>query len=113
MFKIALSPTFRAPVTVEIVGADGSPQKYPFTAEFRRLKLSELEDLMARIRDKGLSDPDVLREVVSGWAQVVDEAGSELPFSADALEQVLEIPEACRALVNAFMTKVTGARRGN
>lgn len=109
MFKISASATYTTPVTVEL---PGSKQKSIFDAEFRRLSQQEVENLMERAREGGMSDAAFVREVMVGWNRVNDESG-ELEFSAVNLDKLLAVYPVAACIIKAYTDSLAGARLGN
>lgn len=109
MFKISASATYTAPVTIEL---PGSKQKNIFDAEFRRLSQQEVENLMERAREGGMSDAAFVREVMTGWQGVADESG-DLEFSAANLDKLLAVYPVAACIIKAYTGSLSGARLGN
>lgn len=109
MFKIAVTETYLAPVTVEL---PGSKTKHVFDAEFRRLSQPELDALLAGVREGGLDDAGFCRAVICGWKGVADEGG-ELEFGAANLDRLLEIYPVARCIAEGFFASIAGAARKN
>lgn len=95
------------PVTVEVPGQP--PQT--FTAQFVVPELDEFEAAA------GSGDLQRLRRMIGGavigWSDVVDEDGAEVPFSAEALDELIANPFALRALAEALGDSLTKGREKN
>ena len=109
MFSIAVEPSYSASVKGELAG--GVPVE--FDAVFRRFTLTEFEALRTEIRDKALTDGQVVRRVLVGWSKVVDADGAQLPFNDAALAVVLDIAGVQDLIVETFFESFAGARRKN
>jgi len=109
MFKLAVSPSYFAPVTVALPGAKA---KQVFDAEFKRLDATELKDLAARTAAGELDDAGYAREIVIGWKGVADENG-ELEFSDSNLDRLLDIYPVASSIVQGFFASLEGARAKN
>lgn len=109
MFKIALAPTYVAPVTIEV---PGSKTKQVFDAEFKRLSQPELTALTERVKTGELDDAAFVLQVMVGWKGVSDENG-ELAFSVSNLDTLLEIYPVARCIVEAFFASLAGAKQKN
>ncbi len=111
-FKISVSESYFAPVTVEL---PGSKTKNVFDAEFRRLSQDELTGLTAKIKEAGMDDKAVAREVVCGWSakHVLDEDGNAVDYSTQALEEMLNIYPVAASIVTAFYASISGSRVKN
>lgn len=81
-------------------------------AEFKVLfKLRSAEEIKAL---SYVGDKELLTEVVAGWRSgVQDHEGNEIPFSEKALEMVLNIPYACRAMAEAYFEFARGGAGKN
>jgi hypothetical protein len=114
MFKIAQKPTYKWPVTVQIPTDGGRYTKATFTAEFRAMSQKEIDELVLAGRD-GDRDADLCRELLVGWSGVQDEDGSEIAFSDEAKDRLLNITYVRHGLLDAFFASITGAgaRRKN
>ena len=109
MFKIALTETYTAPVTVVL---PGSTTKHVFDAEFKRLSQPDVESLMTRVRAGKLPDAELCREVLVGWNGVADEAGP-MSFSPTTLDKLLRIYSVAGSIVNGFFASLDGAQLKN
>lgn len=101
MFKLKQSTTFFWPVEVNVMVDGGRHEKQTFDAEFRRMGQRRLDELREQVSAGALTDADFVREVVAGWRGVADD-GAEVPFSAAALDQLLDIPGLAASIVIAF-----------
>jgi len=106
-FKIALTPSYRVKVQVELPNERGTIDKSDFMAEFKRCDIDKLDELRA------LPQRDVVGEVLIGWSGLVDEANQEVPYSPAAREAVMVIPQALLALIEAFWASVYKAKQKN
>jgi hypothetical protein len=107
-FKIALTPTYKVKVFVEIPNDKGSVDKSDFLAEFKRVDMKELEALRAVE-----GQDNVLREVLVGWSGLLDADNAEVPYNPATLEGFLLIPAAQLATVNAFWKSIFKAGEKN
>lgn len=108
MFKVSTSPTYPHTVSAHLPGED-VPRELALI--FKRLKNSEVEALEKR----NLSDKEFVREVVAGWEPnaVGDENGNAKAFSAEALDEVLDIAPLPSRIVFEFYSSLSGARLKN
>lgn len=109
MFKMTQSSTYTWPVTVLMPADGGKFEKSTFDVEFRRLTVDEIRGLEAQ-DETGAAQ---CRAIVAGWKAVVDDSGEPVPFSADALEKMLEWAPVRAAILTAFRDSITGARAKN
>ena len=70
----------------------------------RLLEIAELSG------EGNLSDVEIAREVMSGWAGVEDEDGKELPYSITKRDELLDVPMMASAIAGAYLNK-QGAKR--
>lgn len=109
MFKLQQSTTFTWPVEFNLPTDGGKFEKQTFDATFRRQTSDQIKERQDR---EGMTDLVFCRELVVGWKGITSD-GEEVPFSADALEQVLQVPGAAAAMVQAFYVAVSGLKRKN
>lgn len=107
-----LSDEFDWPVTVR-APKDGGFEEQTFTVRFRAITSGRAkrlaEDLApAAARDQERKLADLLPDVVIGWRDVVDEDGAPIPFDADALERILDLPYVRVAVMAAYVQAITG-----
>lgn len=124
-FKLAVNPTFRDTVQVEMRGDSGKIERSTFVAEFKRLQLPELEELKATVEKEAAELPpaerwraqaNAMRQVLVGWAQMVgDDGRTVVEFNETNRELLLVIPQALTATQLVFWTNSygNGAREKN
>jgi hypothetical protein len=110
-FKIDLSPTFRAEVSIDIPGEDGGIVTRKFTGVFARMSLSQLTAL----KDKSdMTDRDFAQSLLQGWdgmTLVTDEAGQPAAYCPEALECLLDIPGATNGIISSFYFAQAGLKK--
>lgn len=110
MFRLVPDPEFTAPVPLSVRGSD----PVPVTFTFRHLGRKALSAFSQRVKAEGLEDPQVLAEVITGWADVVGPDGQAMPYSPAALEQLLDDhPAASTEIWNGYLAALLDYRRGN
>ena len=92
--------SYRWPVPVFVPADGGGFKKETLDLEFLRLKRSELEEIKDNVQ--------LLKKVVSGWHDYKDESGEDIPFSATALEELLEDTAFVPAAATAFWESLNG-----
>ena len=112
MFKIDASPTYTWPVTLELPTDGGKTEKATFDAEFKRLTQTRVDEIKKAVNIGEMSDADLAREALVGWAGVVDAHG-QVPYSEKARDQLLDIPMVSTAIVMALLGSLSGAKRKN
>lgn len=108
--KISNSPTFFWPVTINTPVDGGTFEKQTFDAEFKRMKISEVEHMVASVQSGAVAGSVAVRQFFVGWRGVVD-GDQPVPFSETALEQVLDIPGVAWGIFEAFKEAVSGRAR--
>lgn len=106
-FKKTQKPTFTATVTVNIPNDLGSYDKSTFTARFKRMPES-LRKIWG-----AMTDAELARTALVGWDMTDEETNETVPFTAEALEVVLDIAPTPHAIAIAFWETVSGARAKN
>lgn len=106
-FKLTKRPTFSAEVEVYTPNDKRGHDYSKFTAQFLRTSVDELDEL------RKLQQKDVMRRKLCGWEDFNDEENQPVPFSADTLESLINIPEALQGLTLAFWASVIKAREKN
>ena len=108
-FKRTLAPTFKTEVTVMVANDKGGFDKNTFIGEFKRASIEEQRDLRAKVT----SNEDLVREQMVGWELRDSETKELVPFSAEALEELLSISPTPMAAAVAFWEGCNGARAKN
>ena len=99
-FVLKQSATYTWPITVIIPMDGGRRDKHTFDGEFRRLPQSRINEIikLARAAERGrlnddeeLLDQDAAKEILAGWSGVVDDDAKEIPYSENALAQLLDM----------------------
>ncbi len=104
MFKVNPEPTFPGAAVIAAPGGGEATLKLVF-----RHKTREAAQAYFERAAKG-EEPEVvlMLEIVAGWEDV------DMPFSAEALGQVLQnYHGAPKAIYEAYATALHGGRRGN
>lgn len=113
MFKIAVNPTYTAPVKVDIPTDNGKTIPRVFEATFKRLTQTELDNIAERLQAKELTDDQLINEVMVGWGGVADEDGKPLEFNPANLATLLDVYPVRPTIVSTFYATINGARRKN
>ncbi|MFS8973858.1 hypothetical protein PO002_04990 [Cupriavidus necator] len=124
-FVLAVNPTFRDVIHVEMRGETGKLERSSFVAEFKRLQLPELEELKAAVEkeaaelppaEKWRAQASAMREVLVGWLEMVTaDKKTVVEFNETNRELLLVIPQALTATQLVFWTNSygNGAREKN
>jgi hypothetical protein len=111
MFRIDPEPTFAADAALTAPG-QADPAILPI--RWKHLRRDDLKKWIDALASSDLSDVDGLAEVIAGWDGVVDAQGKEVPFSREALRELLGAYHTAGAeLVRAYVRALTESRLGN
>lgn len=122
MFKLAQSDNYRFPIPVETIAESGAARKESFTGVFRRIPSDDVTNWIARINEANRQGVEaaveVSRELAHGlltdWDDIRDANGEKIPFSREALNQVLDIHPLPISIASAWVDAVNGgAKRKN
>jgi hypothetical protein len=106
MFKIQQSPSYLWPVTLPLVGEDGTVKNHEFHLMFKRLSSHEVTELQGRLGE--VEDRALACEMVVGFGtDVVDARGIPLDISPDALTQLLNIHRVPYFIAKAFLDSLS------
>jgi hypothetical protein len=112
MFVLSKSGSYSWPVEIETPSSGGKHEKHSFDAEFKRLPQSKVKELLDSSVEEN-SDKPFVKAVMIGWKGIADEKGQEIPFSQEALEDLLEVPQAAKQIVFAYMKSIGGSKVKN
>ena len=101
--------TFKWPVKVKEPSADraGEFDTFEFVALFKRVKLSEIEQMGD---ESGLP---LLKKVLVGWEGIEDEDGNPVPFSSKELELFADDVDWLKAVLSAYTNTYAEGEAGN
>lgn len=111
--------TFRLvePTTVDLTATLQPPdaEAGKITLTVRYLRVSERRQWIERLQDESqtLRDADFASEIVTGWDGITDADGAPIPYSADALAQVMDLPYVTQGITDALIEYLFGARAKN
>lgn len=118
-FKVGQTPTYKTKITVVIPNEQGGNTSSDFTVSFKRFTVSELEgkdpddDESRKQSLRGLIQADLLRKAVVGWDGIESDDGEKFEFNAENLEKLLSIPQALKAMSEAFWLTQYSAKQKN
>jgi hypothetical protein len=72
-----------------------------------------IREIAKKIDAEKVTDTEVAREILSGWAGIIDDAGKDIPFSQKTLEQILDIPTLSGSVVLAYFKATAGVKEKN
>lgn len=102
-FKLAVPDVLHVPVAGSYSAEDGAKVKFDFVLLCKRLNQTEISEVM---KNQDESVLEFLQKVSTGWAEVLDDSGDALPFSADNLNAVLEQPGMSALCFGAYMAEI-------
>jgi len=102
MFKLDLSATYYARVSIPMLDGDGRLVTHQFDACFKRRDQTELEAKAKRFETGDAGDQEIVDEELVGWRGVRDAADCELPYTPDNLAAVLRVAGMRKAIALAW-----------
>jgi hypothetical protein len=112
-FVLKKSNSYKWPVTVDVPVDGGKHERVTFDVEFKDITQSRLQEMAEESAEGNMSDVDIAREVMIGWAGVTDEDGKELPYSITKRDELLDVPLVASAIAGAYLESKQGAKRKN
>ena len=112
-FVLKKSNTYKWPVSVDVPVDGGKHERVTFDIEFKDLTQSRLLEIAELSSEGTLTDVEVAREVIVGWAGIEDEDGKDLPYSITKRDELLEVPMMATAIAGAYLESKQGAKRKN
>tara|TARA_R100000005_G_C4993431_1_gene200492 strand:+ start:1816 stop:2160 length:345 start_codon:yes stop_codon:yes gene_type:complete len=112
-FVLKKSNSYKWPVTVDVPVDGGKHERVTFDVEFKDITQSRLQEMAEESAEGNMSDVDIAREVMTGWAGVTDEDGKELPYSITKRDELLDVPLVASAIAGAYLESKQGAKRKN
>lgn len=77
--KVAVKPSFSAPVSMLLAGDDGKPIEIQFSVTFKRLSGEDNRALQGKLESQSLSDRELLEMVLLDWSDLSDV--DDMPFT--------------------------------
>lgn len=112
-FILKQSDSFSWPVTFDLPVDGGLHETQTFDVHFKRMPQKWIREIAKKIDADKITDTEVAREIVTGWAGITEEGGKDVPFSQKALEQLLEVPTLAGQVVLAFFKATAGVKEKN
>lgn len=113
MFVLSQKTTYTWPVKYEYAKDDGRFEKTEFSAEFRRLPQSRLDEIHKQARDGTLEDESLIDSVLIGWSGIKTADGDEFTVNEGNRAILLDLPGMRAAIINAYAASIAGAPRKN
>lgn len=119
-FVVKQSECYRSEVSISLVSESGRKIVHKFDAKFRRLPTSRVEEIVQlakAVKDDGDMDAmridDLLWEIIADWDGVESEPGKPLPYSREALEQILQITSVGAQILQAWFNSINHEKAKN
>ena len=109
MFKLSTNATFKRPITV-ITPTDEGETKGTFTAQFKRLPQSRIDQVLGGYADDE-SDASLLDEILVSVEGIADETGNPMPSDDTTLAAVKDDSCARVAMVAEYFKAITKKNR--
>lgn len=110
MFVLKIDDKVRFTVQGTLADAQtGRAVPFAFKLDGARLRAEEVRTLA---QDANKTVADVLADKITGWADVADETGQPVPYSADALRQMLDTLGLAPLVLQAYI-EASGAKAKN
>lgn len=106
MLIVQKKPTWHANVDVTFAG---DKTTHRFVAEFTPIPQSELEALSS----EQATDREIARRILVGWNGVQDADGTELAFTEDNRETLIDLHPVAACLVRKYYDEISSAKRKN
>lgn len=103
MFRLVVSDRVTVPVKGQIADEKGMAQAFSFSLSCKRMSKADLKDRLESLTSGQLDGDDFLREVIEGWSGVQDADGKEIPYSAKALEDLLNVAGISAVAFGAYV----------
>lgn len=104
--------TFKWKVPLKVPG-NGAYEVSEVEFEFKKLKVSELEDSMKKFNESGGKYADFCKKVIVGWSGIKDEAGADVNFSPENLELLFNEGTFGVQIFDSYFEIVNGAAAKN
>ena len=108
-FKLIERNTVPVTVKGKIADENGKTEIFDFTLTCKRMGADALQDAL-KTEDRNIKS--FMADVVEGWKGVHDATGAAVDFTAEALDQLLDVPGIAGLAFKAFLEE-QGARAKN
>lgn len=83
-------------------------ETHTFTATFKRITQDRFEELARLQNEEGMTNTQIVKEIMVGWSGMQDKEGNELPFTESKLDKLLNVAGASAFIANSFSEAYTG-----
>lgn len=105
---LSQKPSYSWPVVYDAPRGSGKYDRSEFSAEFKRLPQSRLDQLHEQAKQKALDDRELIDEVLLGWEGIKDLSGEDVAFNEINKTVLLELTGMRAAIIRAFFGSVMG-----
>jgi hypothetical protein len=124
-FVLKQSDSYSWPVTIKMPADGGKREKQTFTAIFKRLAQSRINEIQQEVQRRiklgeagedvqgSISDVSLADEILVGWDDVNDGDGEAVPYSKTTKVQMLEVPMLASAIIEAYFESLVEQKRKN
>lgn len=112
-FVLSQSPHYEWPVEYRTPIDGGKYKPAEFTAEFKRLSQSRLDDIFKGATEDEVDDDAVIDEVLVGWSGIKDQEGNEFECNEANRRILMDLPGMRATLLRAYFGSIEGAARKN
>jgi len=95
-------------VTANVDGDMGRTIKVPFVITAKKPPQSERKQALKLMSGGDMDDEAIIREYLLGWHGLQGADGSDVPYSEESLQAIIEAPEYLRAVVQGILTAIAG-----
>lgn len=107
-FKLVFLNKLAVAVKGVLPDESGKPMAFEFKLHCKRLNQDEIE---AVTHDKKGEVKDFIRKVAQGWDDMLDEEGNPLLFSAEKLEQLINIAGMPVLVMRAYLEQIAATAK--
>ncbi|MFZ9959314.1 MAG: hypothetical protein ACO3GP_02885 [Candidatus Limnocylindrus sp.] len=123
-FILEQSPTFTHPLVIREVQDGGRLRTHQFTAVFRRLPQSRMEEVQLQYQAikvaaqrgepiEGIPTRGIADELLDGWEGITTPDGQPVEVTTEAKAKLLEVPGMADVIVTTFFEAHDKARSKN
>lgn len=98
-------------VTAEVMGDMGRKIKVPFVVTLKKPTQSEARAIGLAAKDETLDMESTIREWLYGWSGLQGPGGEDVPFSEEALQEMLDSIEYTAALTDGIAEVLRGGAK--
>lgn len=113
MFILDQSESYTWPVRYEYPDAQGRYTSAEFTATFRRLPQSRLDEIGELAREDRITDEALIEEILIDWSGIKTRDNQDFECTPTNRRVLCDLPGMRTAIVLAFFESITGAARKN